>query len=479
MVAEAEMTGVGLLADGQLLTWHPGRPGIEIIASDVESIDITGCYDIAIANKLNSFWLCPGSKASMNVNALPDHFAPAHLNERYRINVKRRAGDNVPQNASITPLRGDYGCKPRVYIMMPDHDPTWLEDQDNAGQSWAFSDVESPRAFMATLITIYQKFGVHLSTSPASTGIQTLRAKTPEANWKHAEGERDLPSGKPTQIYWHRKLFDNERGLYAHRGDKGGAFLAAATGAECGLGMADFIEGRGIWERWQKKLPGLWNVEIREPGHMGILRPNKAEWTGPRWLTTSGVRALEQLGYNIELYRAWTWENDKEKKIVRHRRVLNDWASWFWKPRQELREKYGKENPAARLAGMIYKRALGWLDLPLEDGEQPRWYHKPAWYHELQGLAQYRQALTISQMHKEYGIYPVLVYSDAGIWLSPEPDPRKAFPLLFQREGQLGGYKPDMTLQVDDEVIQAFDHAGPAQVLEHLKKIEASRGTHV
>lgn len=480
--AEKECTGVGVLADGCLLVWHPGETRITTVESDATAVDAQDCYALACACKLNTLWLCPGSQVSLHLAEHPDSFDPAWLYDSYKITVKRRDGDRIPQNAKITVKQGKYGSKPYIYVVMPDHDPTWLEDQDAAAVSWAFSDVEHPREFLGTLITIYQKMGVHLSTSPAATGIQSMKLLTSPDEWRHDDEERDLPDAKPIQMYWHRPLFAKEEGLYLHRADGNAKWLAACTGAELGIGKPTrYVEGRAAQLAWEERHEAaLWCVEVRSIGEPGMLQPHKSEWTGPRWLTTSGVRAMHNLGYNAPIYRAHLWENDKARKIFQHRRVLKDYGHETWNQRQAIREKYGKEHPAARLLSMTYKRGLGWLDLQgLRRDEKVSWYHKPHWYAEIMGLAEYRMTITMQMMCSAYGIMPVLIYSDALCYVSADPDPVHAWPKLFLRQHDLGGFKPDLSLPITSEVLEAFERPGSAQVLERLKMIEAAHGTHV
>lgn len=481
--AEKDMTGIGVLADSMLLTWQPGMAVIDTADSDLAACNIEDLFYLACAYRLNTIWLCPGSRVSLFLMESPLSFVRPELHDRFKINVKRREEDGVPQNANITPLEGAYGFKPRVYVILPDHDPVWLEDQENA-RSWAFSDIENPRQFMACNIAFYSQFGTYLSTSPAASGISLMKAKTKPSDWQRDPGELDLPDAMPCQIHWHRRPVGKLAGYHLHRFDKGGAFLAASTGAELGLCMPTYLERTPARATWASSTPpGLWNVQVTPARHFGDLDVHKAEWEGPHWLTTSGVRAMHNLGYDCEIFRAWVWQNDPVKKILQHRRLLSDWAKYLWDGRVILRKKYGKGHPTEKLAKMTANKSLGWLDLSeaffKKGKDQPKWYHYPHRYHEIQSLAQYRMALKLVDLTKKHPGSVVLVYADAVCLLSQESDPRAAFPELVNREGQLGGFKPDLSLPVTDEVIAAFEQPATSQVLHSLKEIEARSGAYI
>jgi hypothetical protein len=61
--------------------------------------------------------------------------------------------------------------------------------------------------------------------------------------------------------------------------------------------------------------------------------------------------------------------------------------------------------------------------------------------------------------------------------LSEDSNPQTAVPGILDREGELGGFKHEYTVQVNDVIEEAFNELKPAKLLEFLHDVSEMEGT--
>lgn len=483
---EEEMIGIGVLTADQLYSWRPGAQAIECHDLTSPARDLRGFYRLACQYKLHSLWVCPGNPVCLAYKDQPELFAPADLADGYKVNVRHKEKSNLPTSATIYPTSGPRGHRPMLHVYLPDFDSTWLEDLDEKEQSWSLSDVEEPRLFLETLILIYERLGVYLDTSPARTGIESMRAFTRPGDWSHTEAEIHLPHFAELDIHWKRELASDETGLYLHKFDANSKYLASTTGADKGTGTPDHLGETEAASAFSAGAMGMWEVTLKEPARWPVIDgvdtarlPHNPNWPGKRWLTSPGLKSYQAMGYEWEIHQGYQWQNVKGRADIGKRRALKEWASSLFKVRQALKAEYGPEHPAYKLIKMIANRSLGWLDLEkvrerIAKGcvlKDVPWYYAPYYYQEIKGLSRFRMVLKMQELARA-GHYPVLIFTDCFGFLSPEPDARAAFPQLLERESDLGGFKHAGTIQVTADVIAAFSQEQASETLHWLKLLE-------
>jgi hypothetical protein len=377
---------------------------------------------------------------------------------------------------SVKRESGTWEEKRLVYFHFPEHNPSWLTDDD----SWALADIEDAETLLEVITTVEgaltprREMRGHTASEPFSLlyspgwcGMSLLKKYLKlygHQSWLAPADLSSLPDvAEPGGFNWKRPLRLKERAKkYVHFYDRNSQFPAAATGAELGEGTPV------LTTTFNAKLPGVWYVTITQGlDMMGTLLPAIAEVGASQWMYTPSIQALEAAGYTYEIEKGYVWPV--------HHRTLQEWAKGLYEGRKALRDRYGKNSPQEHLSKMIANRGLGWLDLGevRKRGRNPEkdLDNRPDFYNMVRSLARYRMVLKLLEVISKVRIYPIMIVADNICYVSDEPDPRKAVPCLMVRETELGGFKHDGTYLLED-VLPFIEQYSPNDVRRYVKQLQ-------
>lgn len=459
---------IAVLADHELLICRPGRR-FERKPFNYGVNYLDQLHTAAIEHDLGSIWLTPGSRLSANAA----HWTREHLPISpgiYNVRVHVEASSNIPDFISIDQLEGSYRERRRIHIGIPEHDSRWCED---GVDGWALADVEDSIALLGGLCYLQEALGGEVLYSPGWTCVNMFkRLIKPE----HAiKPTRTGPDQGAVDILWTRPLRSDEAAMkYMHFYDRNSQHVAAASGAECGVGEPEHYEGDALEEIRRGKLPecALWRVNLNPDTIISVLPVPKGEMilTSPELYALSGIGNMD-----IEFREAWVWPV--------HRRLFRDWSQWVWQARIALKtggldcnlQRYPNalaRDVAYKLIKIVVTRGVGWLHLGDKYGDQSKnEWDRSDWKSAIVGLATARMWLKVAEYWNQHDMAPVALYTDCLAYCSNDPNPRTAVPNLMNRETGLGGFKLKATVAITDEVVALFASTkSAAQVMHDIKK---------
>lgn len=215
--------------------------------------------------------------------------------------------------------------------------------------------------------------------------------------------------------------------------DRGGSYLAGASGLELPIGPASHApQGR----EFDRRLPGYWKIEIPELGDWRMPNPldPRGKATGRHlWVTTPSLEfATTTLELDIDVLEAWTWEE--------HARVLDPWYERIRDARTALDVDDEDAQRARDTLKGVYTAAWGMLGS--KRWAEGRDTYQPVWHHLVLAKARTNLIRKIHQIGTTTDRWPVAVRTDAIVYTSPTADPSKSWPGKPADLGRgLGKYK--------------------------------------
>jgi hypothetical protein len=351
-----------------------------------------------------------------------------------------------------------------VNIIFPQH-TSWYGTEKAPG--W-LRDVE-PHDLLITLHYLEQALGITVTGSPGRTGWNYLKKLHPE--WIEEIGI-DLAAchfdrKAAADIIWQRDLLELERKkLYLHKFDEGGSYPYAATQTDFGVGTPVHVE-HGEDARHEKGHPqavGVWRCTI---SHHAYALNTPPTWTKDEgWLMGPMIRLLRATGREVTIYEGWVFPERRD--------LLTKWGNNLWAIRQAFSDPKWINTKCAALARQATKeianKTIGITAFSeYDEGDEMQ---RPDI--RLQTIARHRELTwhRIDKIRAMYGVTPILVYMDAFLFISDNPDGRVAFPEIVKRETQFGGYKYEGCIEITSDILEMFDtKMSEASRLEVLNKI--------
>jgi hypothetical protein len=307
---------------------------------------------------------------------------------------------------------------------------------------WNFGS-STPEELLKTFQLIEERLGVPMSGSPTSVGLRYLEKlnaryyeryfeKDPDVDWE-AMKTSHVPA-----IAWfpaadQAELFSEKQTEYLYCVDRNGSHPFAASQENMGIGSPVHQVGG----EFNKKLPGLWDVEIS--GQLSDRLPPLLP-KAKHWLPTPLLRIVAGAGCTIKVNQAIIWDKGAP--------VFERWAKDLW----AFREEYPDGSAERQSVKSIMNNVVGSTRL----GEDMDSTLRPDWYAQVIGSERGVVWYKASKIAKDHGVYPVGCYADALYYRSIEKDPRKAIPGVFDHEHSLGGYKLAWTLEISPDAIQVL-----------------------
>ncbi len=344
-----------------------------------------------------------------------------------------------------------------VTLMPGMDDPTWPAD----ARMPILRDNPDPSTLVRRLSLFAGALHAPFTMSASTTGLDLmvdLRAKDRERMFTVVES---LPwaatlSTTEADLNWSRKPTAEEAELtYIHAYDRGGSYAAGIAGLELPIGEPiHHPESSEI--AFDKKTPGYWRIVVPEAGDWRMphpLNPRGRLPEQPIWLTTPGLEfALEQ-EYNPEILEAYTWPE--------HARVLDPWYDRV----RDARTALDTEDPDAQAARnqlkALYTFTIGMLGS--ETHMKGRREYAPHRRHHIIAKARTNILRRVTQIGRDFDVWPVAVSKDTILYVSNEADPIKAWPGDPKQLGRgFGQYKPEASGLLADQLdyLNGIDYRG-------------------
>ncbi len=176
---------------------------------------------------------------------------------------------------------------------------------------------------------------------------------------------------------------------------------------------------------------------------------------GRQWLwqpeATFVTTAAAKQNIPIELHQAFLWQKSHAS--------LRPWAEKLWAGGQSLKQENDNDSRIASARMLAYQaikpirtQSAGWLNRQERDEHDYDTWRKRHWWEMLVSEASAKMLWkTGSLLAMGYDV--VLVDVDTLGILSYEVDPRMACPPLFEREGEMGGFRHTSTIEVNDTLV--------------------------
>jgi hypothetical protein len=252
-------------------------------------------------------------------------------------------------------------------------------------------------------------------------------------------------------------LLPRYKDFFVHAWDKNSAYLGACSSVYLGSGEPTYIKfdedgEEGILRRWYDgKRPGYWHISYH-PVDAASLTINPL-YEGQEWVTTPLLKLLMASSMPLDVTEAYVW--------TEYHRPLDEFATRLWGARQSLKTDRLKY-PHAQGAALAYhstKRiatvSVGMLGNAEAAQYAPQWF-RPDWLRTIVEEAKARIVYKVASVDRAINRLPVAIATDALYYLSPEADPYKAFPGIFDNEDSLGGWKLQASVKANYKVLSAF-----------------------
>lgn len=351
------------------------------------------------------------------------------------------------QLSSASIRRQPSGGQKQIMIMFLGN-TRWARVDDEDEDNWCIGI--APRELLGTVFYLQNALDVPMGGSPSTMGWALLRKYHPD--WVKDGPIGDLKSkhfgphaAKP--IIWQRPLQADELedGMYLIKADKGMQFPDAASSSFYGIGSPVYTK------HYDAKKVGTWHIRAHyNPAAHPLLPPIYTGGT-EGWVAGPLVRLLQSQGYEVEILEGWAFVNNGDK--IRPHMLLRQWANKLWDSRAMFRRPLDFKNPrAARAAADCIKQiAVSTIGVTAYGGfEEDEYTDKRRPDIKLETVARAIELMhhNIMKFFALYGQTPVMVYADALYYVCKCSNGRVAFPAIFAREGQLGGYKYEGSIKI-------------------------------
>lgn len=318
----------------------------------------------------------------------------------------------------------------QVYVGFPQREPF----------SWAVvNEVEA----LATVEYLEQVLDVPVQWSAQSIGIAKLQKhyaatirlqsylKPPTVDL------REMPFKQADQDVLFTGSLEKLEGLVLHVYDKEAAHPSAASHMVTGVGNPHHITGHADPDK-----PGIYHITWRSNGSKfdGARLPRLFD-RQDTWTTQPMLRLALQKNYEVHVQEAWVFEEGHK--------LFAKWASELWEARLQLRVSARFRCEPARYVAEGFIKQI--MNSTLSAA-------RLNWWADMVGHARAAMLLNLDK-YSSLGFYPVLVYHDAIVFATAEPDPNIAVPGMTSRQGHLGGYKHKYSVYATEELVDEMKTA--------------------
>jgi len=449
---------VAALSDERLAIYDYNRKEYRQRAVPV-SINLFDILNLACVYDVSTFWIVPGSELSMR--------AGRGLTAISSCDGAIGVRDSSNKDGSVNFLHmwrtsGSFVDRRTIKVGFPEHDARWGWDQ-----------LTDPGILLRAILYLQDALEIEIDWSPGhvSRDIIQLRNIGTRVGWLRDASLPDLMKDTRNfakDLREHRPFSENEKHgkKYLHVFDKNSMYLAAATSTNLGEGTPDYA-GAPIAEAqaFDAKLPGLWQASIKSEHWLA------KRYEGQHWLWTPEYEYLLRNGAVEWEGSCYYWPRP------RYHETLRTWAESLWKARKCLSSstlpqfhdgmmvtgsKYavtGAREAAYQATKLIATQGLGWLAHEPQKGDFTQFY-RPDWWNMVVSSAVAKMLWKIRTLAAA-NINPCYVEVDALGLISSDADPQEAFPILFDRLGNLGAFKHAKTLLINDDLIDLFNDSTP------------------
>lgn len=257
-----------------------------------------------------------------------------------------------------------------------------------------------------------------------------------------------------TDLVWMRELTPDEYNGYLITADKNSMYCAACTSAQ--LGEGEPVYKRGTEIDASRLQTGIYHIRLSGASQWdGVQLPHPTDRQVDLWAWVYTVKLCQDLGYGVEIVEGVVWE--------RAHTTLRTWAERVWRSRAGLkRDKKRYQNEAGRLASneamqTIIRGAMGLLAHKPEFADRQGaldWF-RPDWNRLIVDLSRVKMFYTIRK-YVELGYKPFAVLTDCIYFIGVCDNHPQAIPGLFDRAGELGGFKRKFDRAVTGRQIAAL-----------------------
>jgi hypothetical protein len=330
------------------------------------------------------------------------------------------------------------------------------------------------KQLLITIDYLQRAFDVTVGASPGTVGMKLIeKVNSHHPQWLQIPEidlvkEAHFDRSSAQDLIWQRPLHHDEMHMkYLHKYDKNSAYLRACVNEMFGYGTPVHVEGA---TEFDKRAPGVWRVRVKEPV-LQDLPP--VMWDRASWVATPIVKLLRDTGHTIKIYEGWMFKE--------YHGTLKKWAETLWTQRQDFRNNVEAwKHPICREYARSATKdiAVATIGLSSFNFAEKTFKARPDWRTQVVAGTRATMFYNMLKVQRETSRTPVLVYLDALYYLSNEPDPAKAIPLLDKTDS-LGGYKNDgWSLEVDQTVLNILTSDDPSnQRLQQLNALLKER-TH-
>jgi len=436
----------GVLSAGLLLQvienrWRQRPVSPEIPAS------LGALCQLAVDEKLTHLWVLD------EVEADTAYYEATSEEWNLRANWKYTAGRMLPPGrmnllSSVSGFRRvPKGGQLHITIIFPKH----------AHVPWRWVKRAAARDALLTILYLERALEIPITGSAPTAGVRLLEKmqrtghhpewlEIPDLDWDHLPFRlRDVAA----DLIAERPLLPEERtASYLHKIDKNGAYLRACVTEMLGVGTPELVNTC----QSQEKRPGIWRCSF-DPIELPGL---PAVWDGGAWLVTPILQSLRSTGHDVVVHEGYVWNESHG--------VFKRWAETLWNVRQGFRlgsykDQTWKSEQVRALAEDACKQiATATIGLTSYRGFETKTFKfRPDWKAQIVGGVRARMFSNLLKLQQEQDITPIITYIDGMYLLSSEPDIYKVAGSLLDKPNALGGFKPEWSLAVTDEVRLAFN----------------------
>jgi hypothetical protein len=357
--------------------------------------------------------------------------------------------------------------------------------------SYKFEDIHNPVVLLAAISYTEDAIAAPIRFSAQTTGKNLMRSENSSetrAPWIAPVdfspfstvyvGGRDVPVPclPATDLVWMRSLTaqEIEQG-YLVTADKNSMYAGACTSVQLGEGEPVYKAGAEI--NAGKLEIGIYHIKLTGSSRFdGKQLPHPTDGQADSWQWVYTVKLCMDLGYQVEIIEGYTW--------ARSHTTLRTWAEKLWKSRVALktdRKRYS--NDPARLAACevvqkVIRGAMGLLAHPPEYPDRPGAYdwYRPDWNALIVDHARVKMFYVIRK-YADMGYIPFGVLTDCIYFICATDDHAQALPGMFDRAGELGGYKRKVERPVTSKQIAALQARRGNTITEvNLSLLKYDRG---
>lgn len=438
---------------------------------------------VMIKHKISQLWVVPSCHVFNVGSSTEERFLEAP--DGWRV---RKFGEDHLSSIHAYCTYGNQESRNLRSIIWPQH------------SGWQWQPPMTAIEMLAALNTLQGNLLSKLSSSPGVSGRNYVVSQLTNLQKQHylTSVEMDLmtlPFGEAKSMAWKRDLswvketeatpefddFDTFMGilgglcyelyedagawpkdmpLYVHCIDKNSDYLSALAGLDLGIGdpvplTADHI---AAIQETEKPNPGLYRIKVTGQHMDGLNHRWHARFDGvsgpsllygdeetenlQQWVTAPLLKCLFDFGFQIQFLDGWIWNNAK--------RFLTIPAHGLWQIRKKLKETGGLAYDSIKL---IITSTVGLFGSP---HNREKKYTRPDIPAGTIEYAKARLAYNIAKIMEEKGIWPLACLTDALWYVSTESDPYAALGSILDRPEELGGFKVEYSLLIDEEVATAL-----------------------